>query len=82
MTYTEQDVEQIVLEVIRRLGLVGSPPASATNELAISDQVVTMRSIEGKLADVNRLVVPGRAVVTPAVRDELRQRNIELVRRS
>jgi hypothetical protein len=81
MTYSEQDVERIVLEVIRRLGLVGSPPATATNELAVSERVVTMRSIEGKLAGINRLIVSGRAVVTPAVKDELRQRNIELVRR-
>jgi hypothetical protein len=81
MTYSEQDVERIVLEVIRRLGLVGSPSATATNELAVSERVVTMRSIEGKLAGINRLIVSGRAVVTPAVKDELRQRNIELVRR-
>jgi len=83
MTYSEQDVERIVLEVIRRLGLVGSPPPTATNEpneLVVSERVVTMLSIEGKLAGVNRLTVPARAVVTPAVRDELRQRNIELVR--
>jgi hypothetical protein len=82
MTYTEQDVERIVLEVIRRLGLVGGPSASAPTELALSERVVTMREIEGKLAGVNRLVVLGRAVVTPAVRDVLRDRNIELVRRS
>ena len=80
MSYTEQDVQRIVLEVIRRLGLVGLPPATVTNELTVSERVVTMRSIEGQLAGVNRLVVPDRAVVTPAVKDELRQRNIELVR--
>ena len=81
MTYTEQDVERIVLEVIRRLGLVDAPPASAAAELAITERVVTTREIEGKLAGVSRLVVLGRAIVTPAVRDELRDRNIELVRR-
>ncbi|MCI0362127.1 MAG: hypothetical protein L0211_26900 [Planctomycetaceae bacterium] len=85
MTYTEHDVERIVLEVIRRLGLLGSPqPVAFTggNELTVTDRVVTMRSVEGKLAGVVRLVVPHRAVVTPAVRDELNDRQIELVRKS
>jgi hypothetical protein len=81
MTYSEQDVERIVLEVIRRLGLVRSPPPTATNELVVSERVVTMRSIEGKLAGVSRLVITDRAVVTPAVKDDLKQRRIELVRR-
>ena len=84
MTYTEQDVERIVLEVIRRLGLVGSPPPTATNglnELVVTERVVTMRSIEGRLAGVSRLVISNRAVVTPAVKDDLKQRHIELVRR-
>lgn len=83
MTYSEQDVERIVLEVIRRLGLLGSPPPTTTNELnelVVSERVVTMRSIEGKLVGVSRLVISGRAVVTPAVKDDLKQRHIELVR--
>ena len=84
MTYSEQDVERIVLEVIRRLGLVGSPPPTFTNqpnELVVSERVVSMRSIEGRLAGVSRLVISGRAIVTPAVKDDLKQRHIELVRR-
>jgi len=82
MTYTEQDVERIVLEVVRRLGLLGSPKLTAGIELTLVERVVTMRSIEGKLDGVGRLVVAARAVVTPAVRDELKQRNIELVRKA
>jgi len=85
MTYTEQDVERIVVEVIRRLGLLSSPGSAAAAsgiELTLVERVVTMRSLEGKLKGVARLVVPARAVVTPAVRDELNDRQIELIRRA
>jgi hypothetical protein len=85
MTYTQQDVEQIVLEVIRRLGLLGSPqPIAPTtkSELILTDQVITTRLVEGKLTGVARLVVTPRAVVTPSVRDKLHDLQIELVRKS
>ncbi len=84
MTYTEQDVERIVLEVIRRLGLLASlPPTTPANgsELTLADRVVTLRSVQGKLTGVARLIVATRAVVTPAVHDELKQHRIELVRK-
>jgi hypothetical protein len=86
MTYSEEQVEWIVAEVLRRLGLLSSNPGAtaapgpATTALAIADKVVTLRSIEGRLSGVQRLVVSRKAVVTPAVRDELKQRHIELVR--
>jgi hypothetical protein len=81
MTYSEEQVEWIVTEVLRRLGVAGDERSSSPvgSELAITDRVVTMRSLEGRLAGVNRLVVPSRAVITPAVKDELKQRQIELV---
>ena len=90
MTFTEHQVEWIVTEVIRRLGLleqdkivtVGTAAPGAATELAMKDNVITLRSLEGKLAGVARLVIPPRAVVTPAVRDELNQRNIKLVRQA
>ena len=83
MTYTEQDVERIVLEVIRRLGLLAPLPTTLASgsELALADRVVTLRSVEGKLTGVARLIVAARAVVTPAVHDELKQHRIELVRK-
>jgi hypothetical protein len=84
MTFTEEQVEWIVVEVIRRLGLLGaSAEANGTPqpnvELSISERVVTLRTIEGRLAGARRLVVVPRAIVTPAVKDELRARNIDLV---
>jgi hypothetical protein len=87
MTFTEQEVEQIVVEVIRRLGLIGiangersSGPANLNGQLTLSDRVVTLRLVEGRLAGVKRLVVQPQAIITPAVHDELRQKRIELVR--
>jgi len=87
MTFTEQEVEQIVLEVLRRLGVTGRAAgdegsSSAAAELRIADRVVTMRSIEGRLNGVVQITVRRRAVVTPAVKDELKQRKIELVEAS
>ena len=81
MTFTKEQVETIVLEVIRRLGLLGAKP-NLKNELSLGERVVTMRLIKGRLDGVTRLVVARQAVVTPSVRDELKQRKIELVRQS
>lgn len=77
-------IERIVQEVIRRLlkqGLVGGAAAGGETELAVSDKVVTLATLDGRLAGVKRLVVGGRSIVTPAVKDELKDRSIELVRR-
>ncbi|MBL9081025.1 MAG: hypothetical protein JNK76_04425, partial [Planctomycetales bacterium] len=49
--------------------------------LEVAAQVVTLAEIDGRLGDKRRLVVGPKAVVTPAVRDVLRQRNIVLERR-
>ncbi|MDA1053951.1 MAG: hypothetical protein O3C40_26165 [Planctomycetota bacterium] len=78
-------IERIVQEVIRRLverGIdIRSAATSEDKELAVSDKVVTLATLDGHLAGVKRLVVGGRSIVTPAVRDELNDRSIELVRR-
>ena len=85
MTFTEADVERIVVEVIRRLRAMDSPaapavPAPVGHDLVLTERVITMRTVDGRLAGVQRLLVPPNAVVTPAVKDELKQRKIELVR--
>ena len=49
-----------------------------SRELVLTGRVVTLTETEGRLEGVCRLVVPARAVVTPAVRDELRRRDILL----
>lgn len=91
----QPSVEWIVQEVLRRLqsgtaGRAGKPgePAPQTTtpaanltagELAVCDRVITWKLVQDRLEGVRRLVVPHRAVVTPAVRDELKRRGIELV---
>jgi hypothetical protein len=87
MTFNEEQVEWIVGEVIRRLGLLEGRRGTATSvsspvtELVVAEKVVTMRTIQDRLTNVSKIVVSDRAVVTPAVRDELRSRKIELIRR-
>jgi len=60
------------------------PTAAATGpreELVLAERVISQRLVAGRLEGVQRVVVAPRAVVTPLVRDELRRRGIELVRR-
>jgi hypothetical protein len=87
MTFTQEQVERIVLEVIRRLGLLDTNPtrqrgSEKTVDLTLADDVITTRTLEGRLDGVRRVLVEQRAVITPLVRDELKQRNIELVRQT
>jgi len=79
MTVTPEQLEWIVQEVIRRLRAAdGNPPAAG--DLRLTDHVVTLTALKDRLTSVRRVVVPAKAVVTPAVRDELKSRQIELVR--
>jgi hypothetical protein len=83
------DIDRVVREVLAELvlapggtdGLPASaectPPASG-RELILTCRVVTLSEVDGRLDAVRRLVVPPRAVVTPAVRDELRRRDVTL----
>jgi len=55
------------------------PEANAhSDELVVGSRVVTMADVDNRLEAVKRLVVPPQAVVTPAVRDELRRKNVSL----
>lgn len=79
MNISDQQLEWIVQEVIRRLrALEGQPPAGG--ELRLTERLVTLSTIRGRLPNIRRVIVPSRAIVTHAVRDELKQRQIELVR--
>ena len=86
MTFSEEQVEWIVVEVIRRLGLLeGQRPTAvvgrSSTQLELTEKVVTLRTLERRLAGVTQVVVSTKAVVTPAVKDELKARRIELVSR-
>ncbi|HEY2415629.1 MAG TPA: hypothetical protein VGI40_25525 [Pirellulaceae bacterium] len=95
MTLTEEQIKWVVAEVIRRLGVAvgreanhgsttpnapwSAAPPTATQDLRITERVVTMRAVEKQLAGVKQVIVQPRAVVTPAVKDELKSRKIELI---
>src|SRR5438067_1026612 len=103
MTLSEEQVEWIVFEVLRRLGVTGnehrvagderssspvdrvagdersSSPDANGSDLRIAERVITMRSIDARLTGVKRIVVQPRAVITSAVKDELKARKVELV---
>ena len=87
MTFTEEQVTAIVVEVIRRLRLIENNQrvavgerSSTTSDLTLTEKLITTRTIENRLSGVSRLLVNSRAVVTPAVKDELKKHQIELVR--
>lgn len=85
MTFTEEQVAAIVVEVIRRLELIDTNPkrqrgSADSADLTLTEKVITTRTIENRLTGVSRLLVQPRAVVTPAVKDELKKHQIELVR--
>ena len=52
----------------------------ASGELRLTERVVTLGLLKDRIANVRRVVVSAKAVVTPAVQDELKARNVELVR--
>ncbi|HEY5312958.1 MAG TPA: hypothetical protein VIK18_10585 [Pirellulales bacterium] len=71
------DIDAVVREVLKRLtaGGNGSP-----TERKLDDRVVTVSSIQGQLEGIRTIVVPHRAVITPAARDLLRASNIVVQR--
>jgi hypothetical protein len=83
MNVTPEQLEWIVQEVIRRLRQAdGQSPPAAASELRLSDRVVTLAALKDRLNNVSRVSVPAKAVVTPAVRDRLKQLGVELVRQT
>ncbi len=90
MSDSALDIESVVREVIRRLTNggngrdtgVGADEGQNTDAgtMRLTEQVVSLAQLEGRLDCVSRLVVPSHAVVTPAVSDELRKNGITLQR--
>ncbi len=83
--FNSELIEQIVQEVIRRLvergAVVGDGAGCDANELVLEDKLITLAKLDGRLNGIARIVVGDRAIVTPAVKDELNDRSIELIRR-
>lgn len=81
MNVTPELIEQIIREVLSRLMSADALTRTTTNsELMLAERLVTLRDIEDRLTGVTKLTVGFRTVVTPSVRDLLRQKKIELVR--
>ncbi len=88
MKYDLELVEYVVREVIRRLTADGrfvphnAAPTSpvAQRELTVTDRLVTLATLQDKLEGITQITIARRSVITPAVRDELKQRMIELKR--
>lgn len=73
------DIEAIVREVIRRLEeMQRANAAIGHGELVAESRVVSLSALPAGWQQAKSLRVPRGAIVTPAVRDELRQRKIEL----
>jgi DNA-binding FadR family transcriptional regulator len=86
--YDAELMEWVVREVIRRLTADGrftarnAAPTTAVAQckLNVTDRLVTLATLQGKLDGITQVTIARRSVVTPAVRDELKQRMIELRR--
>ena len=90
MSLTATQIEDIVRVVVERLRTgVAAPAVQVTQaklaeptvgEVHLSERVITLKSLEGKLSGAKSIVVHPKAVVTPAVKDTLRQQGIRLIR--
>lgn len=90
MNLTATQIEDIVRVVVERLRAdVAAPTVQAATprsveltagEVHLSDRVVTLESLKDKTSGTKSIVVHPKAVVTPAVKDFLRQQSIRLVR--
>jgi hypothetical protein len=77
MNLSEHEIDWIVAEVVRRLQATCEKPAPPAAK-PIDAKVITLETL--KKHNQPELVVLSHAIVTPAARDELKQRNIRLVR--
>lgn len=91
MQVTSVDIEQIIRVVMERLATAGdladgltkiAAPTIPTSDLVLHERLITLGQIESQLEGKRRVRVSPRAVVTPAVRDLLRHKKIELLRES
>jgi len=73
------DIEYIIREVIRRLtAMANETSRDDGGTVKLTERLVTMATLDGRLANMKRLIVVKKAVVTPLVKDELRNRKISL----
>lgn len=89
---TPAEIERIVREVLAQLAPQPTTPLptsslpktieTSVTELWLEQQVIAVRDLEGRLRQATQIVVPTRAVITPAARDLLREKKINVRRAS
>ncbi|HZZ73411.1 MAG TPA: hypothetical protein VFE24_14245 [Pirellulales bacterium] len=84
------DVEQIVREVLARLSAarpdkahgatreILATPAGAAKRLVLSERVIALEQLRGRLAGIDSVQVCRGAIITPAARDFLKDNKISL----
>lgn len=93
MSTTAAEIETIIRIVLERLrAMQAAPPALVPEEtpqakaneatLRLDRKLVTLEQLKNRLTGMQVLEVPRRAIVTPAVVDELRARGVKLRRRA
>jgi hypothetical protein len=93
MNVTADEIERIVRDVMSRLAserTAAAKPetdrkvevATPANELVLEARVISLAEVQGRLSGMVRVSVAERAIVTPAVRDLLREKKVPLVRRA
>lgn len=84
MKMSSAELDRIVREVVRRLQQSNLAGATATASdpalLVVKDRVITAAVLQGRLQGVGRLQVRPDAIVTPLVRDLLKDQSVELLR--
>jgi hypothetical protein len=93
MSYSEQQLDAVVRQVLERLGALQqvpqrvivpsqattvSVPAGNPESQSLSARVIGTRELEAVKPETKRVVVQHGSVVTPAARDWLREKQIEL----
>jgi hypothetical protein len=54
--------------------------STSVGDLQLTERVVTLGTLKGRLDGISKVIVTNRAVITPAVKDELKQRGIHWAR--
>jgi hypothetical protein len=54
--------------------------STSVGALQLTERVVTLGTLKGRLDGISKVIVGDRAIITPAVKDELKQRGITWAR--
>ena len=85
MSLSQSDIERVVQEVLRRLAAMSPSPLAPpvqNKTLSISGRLLTTADVKDRLQGISQVEVGIKTVVTPAVRDLLRERGVQLVKKS